>query len=218
MRKYLFPLLALLLASPVHAADTVPWDEAVAQERLHPLSLPEVEAQVARFPQPAFLTAQFTETKNLPSLSHPLVSKGVLYLESARGLLLQRQEPFPMTTLIADGQVWQWLDGGEKEKIEEPFVRVMAENLQHVLSGRYDQLFDEFSISGRVADGRWVVALQPRSSMIRKYFAGLIVHGGEFITQIDIYEGGGTHTRMTLDAFSTKPTTVPGDALAGLEP
>jgi hypothetical protein len=146
-RILLFPFILCFFS---YAATAETFDTALKEAQLQILTQQEVKEQITQFPQNAFLTADFKETKTIPALSRPLISNGKLFLEEKKGMLLERISPFPMKTYLANGRIWQFVGNDNKpQEIEEPSAKMMAENLHADLSGQYDQLFDRFTSYGK---------------------------------------------------------------------
>lgn len=217
MKKVFLLLFMLCLASQAAFAQT--FDAELNKSQLHILTKQDVMKQISQFPLSKELVADFKETKTIPALSRPLISKGKLFLEAGKGMMLERNSPFPMKTILVGGRIFQWVDGDkEPQEIKEAAAKMMAENLYAILSGQYDKLFDRFNVYGKTENTQWEVAIQPRLPFIQKYFSGLIVNGAKYINRIDIFENGTTHTQIVFSNATSKKTSALEDELAILTP
>ncbi len=212
---YTIVIMVLTLIGGISSAHAESFEEYLSQAQLPLLTEEQVQQYIQRFPQPAKVQMAFEETRTLPPLVRPLVSKGKILLLKDKGIVWQRETPFVLTTVITKDNIQQWVGDKRTESMTDKpvYLTSLARNLTDIFSGRYDKVLRDFEIKGQLSDTTWVIALEPRLALVKQYVSGIVLRGEEYPLQVDIYEKDGKHTHVMLSQHSVSIDPVLQHAL-----
>ena len=147
------------------------------------------------------VSAEFTQEKHMRILSHPLVSKGVLYYQTPESLRWEYQSPVRSILLMHNGKTRRYIQG--KEGLIEDiganfqFLQIVLQEMTQWLGGRFDE---NSSFTALFEQGRKIV-LTPReksvSMLIRRIELVLSDRAG-LMESVTIYESQDSFTRLTF--------------------
>jgi outer membrane lipoprotein-sorting protein len=147
------------------------------------------------------VSAEFTQEKHMRILSHPFVSKGVLYYQTPESLRWEYQSPVRSILLMHNGKTRRYIQGKEgliEDTGADPqFLQIVLQEMTQWLGGRFDE---NSSFTALFEQGRKIV-LTPRqksiSMLIRRIELVLSDRPG-LMESVTIYESQDSFTRLTF--------------------
>jgi glycosyltransferase involved in cell wall biosynthesis len=181
-------LLSGLLASATaaRAAEEPPLISAEHRLVLEPVD-PAWRDVLAGLDQRSTVEAPFEEHRWFPFHKKPVVLKGEVRIDAARGLSLQYREP-KESLVIIDRQGMLLRQGG-RETTPPADARAGAANeaLLHILRFDFASLAAGFELYGRRTDQAWTLALVPRAEDLRRTLGAIIVSGeADLVRRIEL--------------------------------
>ncbi len=179
-------LLALLAAWP-----------AAAQE------LP-LAALMQRFRAVPERRATFTENRDIPELSLPLVSRGTLQWQAPDQLVKHTTTPIDEALrLRGNTLVFERADQGTRRELnldQVPELRPMVEAIRATLAGDLASLQQHFSIDYTpYATGRWCMVLVPQSVRVRTVMQRVTLCGADIDVGSIETQANGSISQMYIE-------------------
>ena len=176
----------LVFATATSAAEEPPLVSAEHRLVLEPVD-PAWRDVLAGLDQRATVDAPFEEHRWFPFRKKPVVLKGEVRIDAARGLSLHYREPQERVVII-DRQGMLMRQGG-RETTPPADARAGAANeaLLHILRFDFASLVADFELYGRRADKAWTLALVPRAEELRRTLGAIIVTGeADLVRRIEL--------------------------------
>jgi hypothetical protein len=146
--------------------------------------LQEIEARLVKMPQ---MLGRFEQTKSLPQLPRPLLSKGIFALAEERGVSWRVLEPVESHLILSKNQA-----GGD------PLTRQLAYPLTQILRGNFSALQELFVIEAVLEEQRWQLQLTPRAGQLAEFIHAIEVSGARNIERIRLLEANKAVTEIQL--------------------
>jgi len=168
----------------------------------------DLDALAAQLAAPSVVRGEFVQEKHLRAMPQALTSRGGFVLSREYGLLWLLHTPIRQDYRITGegiarrvGQDWQ----------TQPNNTVAARQSRlflAVLSGEYQGLARDFTLTLSGDAQRWQVRLVPRSILLGKIFAHIDIHGGALVERVELHETQGDRTvlQLTQSAVDTELT------------
>ena len=186
MMRRAVPLLFVLLccAAPRAGAAEAPWN------------LPELMRALAAHPGGV---ADFTETKTLALLDHPLRSSGVLRYAAPDFLEMRTVAPRPQDLVLMGDRVVLELDGQQHtfDLRDHPRAAVLIETIRATLAGDAAALLRHDRVELEGTRAHWTLRLRPRDTGADVRAVRVSGHGGQ-IERIAVTEANGDHALLRI--------------------
>jgi hypothetical protein len=163
------------------------------------------EALTAHLRATALVHGSFTQTRTLAALSRPLVSRGDLVVDQARGVLWMVHKPLTLTFVMGPAGIREVSSTGQGKapaSEEAPMVAQMGRIVKSLLKGRWDAVEDYFTVKGQGTPAKWEVLLDPRP-VAAGYIKRVKVQGGAFLERIQVEEPSGDRMELTFQNLRT---------------
>ncbi len=135
----------------------------------------------------ATVDAPFEEHRWFPFRKRPVVLKGEVRIDAARGLSLHYREPQDRVIIIDRLGMLLRQDGRDTTPPADDRARVANEALLHVLRFDFAALAASFELYGRRADQAWTLALVPRAEGLRRTLGAIVVSGqADLVRRIEL--------------------------------
>lgn len=178
----------------------------VVTNLVYAISLQQLEQ---RFRSQPIVRAHFSQQRHIKDFVQPLLSEGQMIIARDHGLLWQQTAPFPMLLLLNAEQMSQSISNQPAEIItlkNNPQLFQFNSLLRALFQADRQQLERQFRLDFQDhGDQRWQLTLTPISSPLDKIFTRIVLNGQTWLNQIDIYDGQGDHTTITLSEQRTTP-------------
>lgn len=166
----------------------------------------------------------FRQSKQVASLSRPLVSTGIIWMnpdnvetsdsnevgsidnpDQARQLVWQVQRPIKSTMVISATSVRQFNRQDELlPAINNQIVTDLAGVFLSLLGGEFDQLQQSFNLSVSCDNDDWVLRMEPLSETFRSLFNYIELTGNDKLQAISFQEQRGDITNISF-TMATAP-------------
>ena len=204
-------LLSGLLASETaaRAAEEPPLISTEHRLVLEPVD-PAWRDVLAGLDQRATVDAPFEEHRWFPFRKKPVVLKGEVRIDAARGLSLYYREPKESIVII--DRLGMLLRQGGRETTPPADARAGAANeaLLHILRFDFASLAAGFELYGRRTDKAWTLALVPRAEELRRTLGAIIVSGeADLVRRIELRRSAVQRVEIFVgDPRATAPFTA----------
>jgi hypothetical protein len=155
------------------------------------------------------LRGTFVEERQAKNAEGPLEISGHFVVAPAYGLLWNIEKPFPTASIITPAGLVQDLGGVA--------IKLPAKNLQHLykmvgdaISGNWDSLDADFTITRGGSAGHWQMLLVPRpNNSSNLTYSAITVSGGAFVENIVMTKADATYETLSFanEALSPAPPT-----------
>ena len=164
----------------------------------------------ARLASPAVLRGSFVQTRQLELISKPLRSSGVFML-SEMGLYWRQDEPL-QSVMIADSErLLQSIDGGPLQSIDvarNPLLLSFSRSFLSIFAGSEDDLRANFDLHFEPASDEaryWTIKLRPNSYPMSEAIDSIILHGREYIEELNVISRTSDKTTISCSDLQTEP-------------
>jgi outer membrane lipoprotein-sorting protein len=146
----------------------------------------------------------FTQTKHLPILAMPLVSKGHLYFQSPESLRWEYRSPIASILLMHDGRIRRFTKDTRSQHYREESasgldaMQVVMEQISQWLGGRFDT--NPYFDAALKPDQR--IVLTPKQTAIQGILKRVELHLGNrpgMIRRVVIYETETAYTDLVFE-------------------
>lgn len=182
MKKFILTVLALTFSPTLWA-----------------FSLSEL-AQVLQKPQ--HIQGQFTQQRQLKSLSKPMTTSGQFVLLPQKGLLWQMQKPFTNTIRVRADGIKQW----NGQTWVSPNKSAQTQQVQlflDLLAGNTQNLEKQFHLALSGSTNQWTLRLTPKTILMKQIFTQINITGDNMVRKIELQEKQGDTTTMQFSQLDT---------------
>lgn len=170
---------------------------------------PHFDAVLEQLKAASRVRSEFIQTKTMRLLQRPLVSAGRMIFDRGLGLYWHIETPFPSTLLVTDQQILQ-RSGEQRSRLsaqQNPVAFGFAQVFFHVLSGNFDNIFEQFEVIFTERANGWKIALVPRDEQMRAVVATINLTGSGDLDRVDIVDHAGDSTSVEfLNRQSSGPS------------
>ncbi len=143
--------------------------------------------------------ANFTQTKTIPVLSRPLISKGLIWMSPTGKLVWQNQLPIKSTMVISDSGVNFYNKNDQLlPDNNHTMVKDISALFLNLLSGNSALLAEQFVQSLLCTDDSWQLDLEPINKSLSEIMVKITLYGSDSLNVIAFQEKRGDKTRIEL--------------------
>lgn len=169
------------------------------------LSAQTPETLTAHLRTTPLVHADFTQTRTLSALTRPLVSRGSVVVDHARGVLWQVKKPFALTFVVTPlGVLEVGPDGKRKAQAakDAPMVAQMGRILKAQMEGRWSVLEEFFTLKASGSAAKWEIRLAPKP-VTASFLKGATIQGGRTLERLRLEEPGGDTSEVVFTGTRT---------------
>lgn len=170
------------------------------------------------------MAAKFVEDKHSALLARPLVTRGTLVYDRARGLVRTVTGPRAQQVVVTQ-QALTIRKGGRTETVplaKSKDLQAFALVFPALLRGDRDEIARAFDLAVRGSERDWwALTLTPKAASLRKMITQVTVVGhGREVRELRVVEASGDHSEMRLSEIRTDAAVADAElaAFAGASP
>lgn len=159
-----------------------------------------------RLQQVNVLRADFRQEKQMKMLRRPLLSSGTYLFAAEHGIYWHTVKPFDSVFMLTPQAIYQKSAGSEALAVDvatKPALAGFTQVFLSLFSGDSQVLEEKFALFFQGKDEDWQLGLRPKGMVMKKVIDRLVLQGGETVTQLDIFEANGDHTRIFFENIQT---------------
>jgi hypothetical protein len=160
--------------------------------------LDDLAAQATVYP---LVRAEFTQSKRIAAMKHPLLTFGRMTFLRNQGVLWQIERPYRMTYVLGETRIVEIGEDGTRhvrEARDVPGLSQIGRIFQAMLGANPAVLGEHFEITAQGDTRQWFLKLKPRQTQLAQFLSELRLLGGHFVKEIHIDEAGGDITQILL--------------------
>jgi hypothetical protein len=157
---------------------------------------------------PAVLRAEFSQTRRIAALKHPLLSKGRLVLSKQDGIVWQVEQPHSVTYALRRNGILEVTAGGVeifKEENDSPAMRRILTLVRTLSTGDPDTVTSMFNVESQSGGARWQLTLVPRSGPLAQRMRAIQANGTTYLDSVSIIESNGDSTLIEFRNHRESP-------------
>lgn len=181
------------------------------------LSLPAISSELtlheltAQLSAPSELRASFSQERNLTGFDRTLKAEGNLLVSRTHGILWRQSAPFAQDVVLDERGILVNDGTGLKAMAQNdnPQLQSLAQMLKALFAGDLSALEQFFTLELIGTTEQWSLALTPTQEPLSLIFAGIELHGGQFVQTVILKDKAGDSTKISFSAIDTsaKPLT-----------
>ncbi len=152
--------------------------------------------------------ANFTQTKTIPVLTRPLISKGLIWMSPTGKLVWQSQFPIKSTMVVSDSGVNFYNKSDQLlPDNNHTMVKDISALFLNLLSGNSAKLAEQFEQSLLCTESSWKLDLEPKNKSLSEIMVRLSLYGSDSLNVIAFQEKRGDKTTIELFQLESKTDT-----------
>ncbi|HET7561275.1 MAG TPA: LolA-related protein [Rhodanobacteraceae bacterium] len=138
------------------------------------------ESLLAKLAKTPPVSTPFVQVSYRGVLDRPLVVSGTMKWQGGDRMQRDIEKPFVAVAKIGDGEVSVQRGKGEVHRMpiaRAPQAGAMLAGFRALLGGDVKALQQDFSLSAEGGDAHWVVTLVPRTDLLKRQLASIVIDG-----------------------------------------
>jgi outer membrane lipoprotein-sorting protein len=138
------------------------------------------ESLLAKLAKTPPVSTPFVQVSYRGVLDRPLVVSGTMKWQGGDRMQRDIEKPFVAVAKIGDGEVSVQRGKGEVHRMpiaRAPQAGAMLAGFRALLGGDVEALQQDFSLSAEGGDAHWVVTLTPRTDLLKRQLASIVIDG-----------------------------------------
>lgn len=145
------------------------------------------------------INSQFSQSKNIATLSKPLKSKGVIWMSNQKTLVWQVNKPIKSTLVIDQRGMRQF---NRKDQLQDSNQQMVPASMTtlffNIASGNFVELEKSFEMKVNCEQEKWQVNLIPKEKDLKSILKQLSIKGSTSISGFSYTEIRGDMTQVEL--------------------
>ena len=174
-----------------------------------PEAFPGIDALIREKP---VIRCSYSQTRYLTDFNRELQSGGEVVIARDVGVLWKQREPFSMTIVVEQDQLWQVFPNRAPQRMDaggsSPLGQLNTLFLA-LLTVDVEALLSHFTVEVESWDPcAWAMELHPRSEPMQGLLESIQVRGGAFVEYICIQDAEGNRTEIRFHSVEDEPEAL----------